>query len=888
MWEAKLGFSNLERQHGLPPGTLRAVMQAESAGNPRAVSPKGAKGLFQFMPATAQEYGIDPLIPEQAAPAAAKMLGGLYKQYGGDVNKMLAGYNWGSGNLQRKGLAKAPAETRNYINKITSQLGSQNISIDGPKNTGTFALIEDDLTPEEEAELERLERKFRNEMPQVQPFEDDLTPEEEAELARLEAKFGQPQPSQLPKKYNPIEAGAMGIAEGVTFNSFDELLSAAQSVPSWMDGVEGNSTYSDNLSRNRATLAQASDERPMSYAAGNIGGSIAPFVIGGGALAGTKLATKAAQLARTAPVRTAATTGAVQGSVYGFGGGEGSAGERLHQAGLGGGAGAVLGGSLGYVSSKVGTSLARKASQKELQSLEAQLAQRRGAETNVDDAALQKIIGRLRADYPDDADFKQALLTYARENKTLGQIGTRTENLAKGSVQFPSGRAVAEEFFVGKPEYPGGAKVGGAVERATDDLSASVASDVRGGKDYYEGLDELITKGREKASPLYSGAYKANKSVMTPEISKILDTPAGKGALKEAVTIMQNDRTLAALPDKELTEIARDLSSMGKMAEQTGVVASGLKLRTLDYVKRALDRKIRRSVVAGEGVPGELEGLRSSLVRELDTADITAKNGQPGMYAQGRKAAGDYKSHQEAMEYGRKFAQWNAKETTRALRNASETEKEAFRLGVGQSLDDTINKTADSGNTVSKIFGSKEARNRLKQILTPEQYNRFQVKARAVDQLVAFRKNTIGGSATMPNAMAASAPEFADEAAELVTNVITKGPKAAGVGKVAEYLKARAKGINDKNAGKIAEALFEDDPQKKLAIVRKIANQTGAIVTKEQKQALQVFYSVQDAIRSKSAPAIGAASGNVGAELSTPTRVTVYRQGGPRNESNVK
>lgn len=120
----------LESQNGLPPGLLAAVMRAESNGNPNAVSPKGAQGLFQFMPETAQQYGIDPLDPEQAASGAARMYSDLSKQYSGDIPKMLAGYNWGSGNIQKHGMDNIPAETRDYIAKVTGLMQPQQMAGD--------------------------------------------------------------------------------------------------------------------------------------------------------------------------------------------------------------------------------------------------------------------------------------------------------------------------------------------------------------------------------------------------------------------------------------------------------------------------------------------------------------------------------------------------------------------------------------------------------------------------------------------------------------------------------------------------------------------------------------------------------------------------------------
>lgn len=116
----------LEKQNGLPSGLLSTVMQAESGGNPMAVSSAGAVGPFQFMPKTAQQYGVqDPTNFDQAAQGAARMYGDLSAKYQGDVPSMLAAYNWGQGNVDRQGLDNAPAETRNYIAKITAALAGQ-------------------------------------------------------------------------------------------------------------------------------------------------------------------------------------------------------------------------------------------------------------------------------------------------------------------------------------------------------------------------------------------------------------------------------------------------------------------------------------------------------------------------------------------------------------------------------------------------------------------------------------------------------------------------------------------------------------------------------------------------------------------------------------------
>lgn len=103
---------------------LDVVRQVESGGDPRAVSPKGALGHYQFMPATAKELGIDPLDPSQARSGARRYLEQLYGQTGSLEDAFVA-YNWGIGNLKKYGKQNMPKETRDYLTKIFARLGKQ-------------------------------------------------------------------------------------------------------------------------------------------------------------------------------------------------------------------------------------------------------------------------------------------------------------------------------------------------------------------------------------------------------------------------------------------------------------------------------------------------------------------------------------------------------------------------------------------------------------------------------------------------------------------------------------------------------------------------------------------------------------------------------------------
>ncbi|MBC4039795.1 lytic transglycosylase domain-containing protein [Klebsiella pneumoniae] len=123
-WMAPM-MGKLEAMYNLPAGLLRSVALTESGGNQFAISGAGAQGLFQFMPGTARDMGLrgnDVFDPVKSAEAAARYLSMLLQKNGGDLNKALASYNWGIGNVQKYGMALMPQETRNYIPRVLSNM----------------------------------------------------------------------------------------------------------------------------------------------------------------------------------------------------------------------------------------------------------------------------------------------------------------------------------------------------------------------------------------------------------------------------------------------------------------------------------------------------------------------------------------------------------------------------------------------------------------------------------------------------------------------------------------------------------------------------------------------------------------------------------------------
>lgn len=234
-------FSKLESSYGLPGGLLDSIWSAESSRGRNMRSPAGAQGHFQFMPATAKQYGLaDPNDLTQSAMAAARFLSDLHKKYRGDLPKVLAAYNWGGGNVDRKGLDKAPAETRNYITKVSASM-----TPNAPENThpagtvrtvpGRVSTVPGTVTaaPDEQRGRDLAAELFGDAKPQAQAPARDRGAELAAEL------FGESKPATQPitkgERFtkglrDPVDAGAQFITNLLPAG----VVEAGNTVNNWL------------------------------------------------------------------------------------------------------------------------------------------------------------------------------------------------------------------------------------------------------------------------------------------------------------------------------------------------------------------------------------------------------------------------------------------------------------------------------------------------------------------------------------------------------------------------------------------------------------------------------------------------------------------------------
>ncbi len=109
-------------RYGLPRALVRSVMAAESGFAPLAISPKGAIGLMQLMPGTAEVLGADPHDPAQNVDAGTRYLRDLLEKYNYGLRHALAAYNAGPGAVDKYNGVPPYRETINYISRIEKKL----------------------------------------------------------------------------------------------------------------------------------------------------------------------------------------------------------------------------------------------------------------------------------------------------------------------------------------------------------------------------------------------------------------------------------------------------------------------------------------------------------------------------------------------------------------------------------------------------------------------------------------------------------------------------------------------------------------------------------------------------------------------------------------------
>ena len=605
---------------------------------------------------------------------------------------------------------------------------------------------------------------------------------------------------------NKLEAGIMGAAQSLSYGTADEMAGAVGGGLSFLKGDGFSKGYGDVMEQQSDALKAARDQQGGAMLAGELGGALLGAGAGGGALAASKIGKFLTSGGRIAQAGKGAATGAVSGGAYGLGTGEGGLDKRLESGQTGalfGVAGGAVAPSVARALSPIGKSIGnltngvmRKFKDKpavQTMSALSDFANQQSDEVvkyiDNPEMAFDKIISAIRKDFGDQAD--DVIETWKKtESPLIESFGSKVKSLAIGSSQYEGGRKGAERYF------------DDAIPKTTNKLEESITKNVSGDVSYFETVDDILKKGRAKASPLYEEAY-----AQSITDNNILKTPEIQSALKAAYR-------------KYPTELSG---------------ANPNSIKALDYAKRELDDAINEAQRQGKGNFSRSRiSIKNKLLEEMDAASPA--------YKQARDASGDYLALTNAMDDGKSFLRTDRELLAKAYKGYSAAEKTAYKSGVGKALRDKMDSKAGF-NAYRDVFKKNELK--LMELLSPKEFEGLAKDAKAMQRMFELKKDVIGGSSTSKNEVARELID-GDDAMEAAITSGASIPKSL----IQKFMRNRRLGLNDRMAEDISNILYETSPTNKLKLIEAVGR-SKILNPQEKKTVKALSFEIDDIFNKK-------------------------------------
>lgn len=832
---------------------LDAVETVESGGNDNAVSPKGAVGPMQTMPATLENPGFGVQPAADTSPAEERRVGKDYlrammKRYGGDVDKALAAYNAGPRAVD-KAVASAgdnymnllPTETQNYVQKVRDAAGTLSRTPESPSpgvkvfvasergaDMGGAATASPTIRPSAKAPLLSDAEFMGGATAAPQPAEPAAPASASAVEQPVEAGASSaPAETSAPAPEAPADPSAKGqadqstphpetgltalAAQGATFGLSDEAGAAGAATGRFLKDIasgkgfaeamkNASDRYDAVLAEERAGIKSYQQEHPVAGTAAEVvgGASMLPAKAGQAAVALPKAIQKLPAWAKSVGL------GSLFGGLFGFGTGEGGAVDRLESAGEGAATGAATAGVV-HGAARIGQAAINKAA-----SLFA----------GPDKTAMRKIVEAMSRDEITPAQAKARLQALGAQATVADVGGENVRGLARGAAGSP-----------------GAAKnrVTTVLQQRAESEPTRIAAAVNKGlqpDDYFGAEDQLLTKLRDNAQTAYQAAYEANPVVTSPRLDRMLQSPIVKQGVRQAARDAEMMRAAGESKwlgpvDDELTALARELAPEGKVTDGGKTVGSvgkgvaqGLSLETWQAIKEGLDKVLDSPAYTNE-LTGKLNSrgyavdqLRRALVRQLDNAT----GGEDSLYRLARQQyAGDAQTV-SALRDGKNFLKLAPEQIGKQLDGMSDASKAAYRSGAARVLMDIVAKTPDQASAARRLFGNAALRSKIRAIFPDSQSYLDFARRMVAEQRFAQTKNDIlAGSRTTPMAQ-----EIKDVERPLHAAGAIIGSSIPGVRHLV------AAGVGGRALGALAPKIIQEEAVRN-ALARRLVNRNQAM-----------------------------------------------------------
>ena len=626
------------------------------------------------------------------------------------------------------------------------------------------------------------------------------------------------------------DVGRFALGQGLALGFGDEIEAGLTSAFT-------DESYSDAVNRIRGEMDAYRKDNAGKALAMELGGGLLTGGIGAG-----RAAAGAAARGAMGAIKSGALTGAGIGGVAGFGSGRDTLENRLTNAAIGAGAGGVLGAALPAAGGAIKSGVNRL----------------RAATDTLSDAGVQrtadlKILQKLQQEgmTPTQAlaRLKQAQRDGVSDTMIADVGGESVRGLAQGATAVSGkARTLAEEAldtrqaksgFEIADDVMGNLASGKSATQATEEIierqSANAAGDYRRAfmeldqpKIVDSGFGDLVNSAGFKRAYLEARKLASYDDVTLPKFEDFAASASKKSRSDLEMQLnrlmAQNDitqrglRTHREMLKTQSAETIRDaspslaLQKAAKLADEIDALPK-LTFQQAHYIKMGMDAAIdtgKRRGSLSNVEQGKLTGLRQTFKERLFDENPAYKEANA-------RFAGDA-ALRDAIDVGKKIFSGTADDLKPIVKNMSESEREAFRIGVAQAIRDRVSNQRDLANSAQDLFGKDRFRGLLREAFPDaKSFADFEKRmtARINQEVTRSRTKPSGGSKT------AFAQEDAKDVvrdAELFTNLLS-----GNIGAVGRDVVTRGGGLGAKVGTRVAGDLFDTNLGNQREILRRLS-----------------------------------------------------------------